>query len=396
MPTEVHATAPESRLSHGLKNVAVKGEDASAVLKGEAHSTSCFAVFDGHGGRKASAHGAERLAPRLQALGVSATDERIADLFWEADAEIGSEGQTDGSTATVLLVHDSVVDGNSGVECTLAWVGDSQACVFDLSAASGAADGPVVVGETSCHNGASADERNRLEQTWQLSREVREEAQATGDRFGGLQPSVDAIKSIANRLQIALSEADAALIARAVERGSLIDAMKPGDADANMHHGPTSVLAPRLAGGKLFLHKTLPDVRLVKEITLSPIVHSTSTAVTRAIGDWDASRAIVPQPEILRVRCRAERCLRVVLATDGLWDFVSTAEARKILCRCASSQACADRLAAKAVARSKSRLNLLKDDVTVVVVTINPSGLPLPLSAANEGRGCSAGLCAIS
>ena len=397
LSTDVYLTALDSRISHGLQNAVVKGEDASAILEGA--SRSCFAVFDGHGGRKAAAHGAERLAPRLLALGAGASDGSIADAFWEADAEIGRE-QTDGSTATVLLVDGT--DGAAEFCATIAWVGDSRACIIDLSAASGASDGPAIVGETTCHTGASATERCRLEQTWRVCRQLREIS--AQNKFALLQPaamtamhySLDAVRAAANDLQISLSDDDAALMARTVERGSNIDLTRFSEASASTT--PTSALAPRHHGGKLLLHKASHGVRLRREISFSPITSSTSTAVTRAIGDWDASRAIVPQPEILRVRCGPERCMRVVLASDGLWDFVPTAEARDILCTYTSSQACADRLVAKAVDRSKRRLNQLKDDTTVIVVTLNPSGLPPPLSSSDEREGCYSlcGGCGVS
>ena len=386
-----------SRISHGVHSAIVKGEDTSAILVDEGADCSCFAVFDGHGGRRAADHGAECLAPRLLSLGAAPSDASIADLFWEADAEIG-QSATDGATATVLLVDGT--GSPAGLLCTLAWVGDSRACIVDLSAEAGASEGPAIVGETTCHNGASAAERSRLEQTWRVCRHLRE---ARNNKWAFLQPaamtamhySLDAVKAAANDLQISLGADDAALMARTVERGSKIDLAS----DASDAVSPTSALAPREHGGKLFLHKASHGVPLGGDISFSPITSSTSTAVTRAIGDWDASRAIVPQPEILRVRCGSERCMRVVLASDGLWDFVTTEEARSILCKYASSQACAERLVAKAVDRSRRRLNRLKDDTTVIVVTLNPSGMPPPLSSGGGGNGCHSrctSVCAVS
>ena len=295
-----------------------------------------------------------------------------------------------------MLLVDSTDDG---LHCTLAWVGDSRACMIDLSAASGASDGPVLVGETTCHNGASAIERSRLEHTWMVSRRLRESA--AQNKFALLQPaamtashySLDAVRAAASDLQISLSDDAAALMARTIERGSKIDLAR--HSDISMSITPTSALAPRHHGGELFLHKAAHGLR--RAITSSPITTSTTTtAVTRALGDWDASRAIVPQPEILRVKCGPDRVMRVVLATDGLWDFVTTDEARDILCMYASPQACADRLVAKAVTRSKRRLNQVKDDTTVIVVTLNPTGAPLPLSLSNEGKGCSCSGCRVS
>ena len=43
------------------------------------------------------------------------------------------------------------------------------------------------------------------------------------------------------------------------------------------------------------------------------------------------SRALVPHPEILRFRVPADGCQRVVLASDGLWDFVDASEVARLV-----------------------------------------------------------------
>ena len=185
-----------------------------------------------------------------------------------------------------------------------------------------------------------------------------------------------------------------------------IDQLRFGDMD--MSSAVSSVIAPRVPGGKVFLHKVeaghgpaaaAAAGSLDRQMSASAVAKgvaagrmpSVSTAVTRAIGDWDGSRALVPHPEFLRFSVPPNGCMRAVLASDGLWDFVSTAEAARLLCSERTAQACADRLIELAVNRSKRRFNDLKDDVTVVVVELNPSGAPPPLTRA-RGGGC----CALS
>ena len=114
---------------------------------------------------------------------------------------------------------------------------------------------------------------------------------------------------------------------------------------------------------------------------------SVSTAVTRALGDWDGSRALVPHPDVARFRVTRSQCLRAVLASDGLWDFVRPDEASRVLRAGKSASSCADRLLEMAVSRSNAKFNELKDDTTVLVVELNPSGEPPPL-VAPAGGGC--------
>ena len=120
-------------------------------------------------------------------------------------------------------------------------------------------------------------------------------------------------------------------------------------------------------------------------------LQTVSTAVTRAIGDWDGSRALVPHPEIRRHHVGREGCYRAVLASDGLWDFLTVEAARKVLCSATDVAAAAAKLADTAKSKSNGKFNFIKDDITVVVVELNPSGAPPPLTLA-EASGC----CAVS
>jgi len=97
-----------------------------------------------------------------------------------------------------------------------------------------------------------------------------------------------------------------------------------------------------------------------------------TTCVTRSIGDWDASRALIPHPDVTRFVVNPGEHVRVIMASDGMWDMVTTAEALRTARRAATAQQAADRLVALAYRRSASRFNELRDDTTCVVVDVNP------------------------
>ena len=412
------------KVSHGVKTAVKKGEDANVVLPaGEGCSTALFAVFDGHGCAKASAEGVKNLAPALQKLGVSASDEAIFDTFWAVDADLGGK-TTDGSTATVLLVEDAE-DGSQ--RCCLVWVGDSQAAVLDMpQLASGVSLESSIVGITSRHVPDDPAEEARLNATWQVSRKMRLDKKLQGESA----PPVEAVQGTAREMGITLSEIDAVVLSRAIERGARIDRIKFGELSSGdpLVAAMTSVLAPRVPGGKNFLHKvsepiTTPDgsghsMKGFKKgdapspaSSAEPSVHggviggveafsttydavhgSISTACSRALGDWDGSRALVPQPEIMRFNVPSDGCMRVVIASDGLWDLMAPSHAcEKVLARERDAQDCAYKLVNMAIEKSNMRFNQLKDDTSVIVVELNPSGGAVPLT-----KPAAAGCCLIA
>ena len=390
-------------VQYGVKAVDLKGEDAhTTILATDEAPSSCFAVFDGHGGKRASAYGIKHLAPVLQKLGASASDDLLVNAFWDADTALGGK-TTSGSTATVLLVDDA---DDGGSTCTLIWVGDSMGVVLEMTAS--AVEGEhTIIGQTTLHLPDQPAEEKRLNDTWQVSRQLRLDRQLDGKSA----PAVEAVQEAAVTLGFTLNALEALVISRAIERGQCIDKFKFG-AYGNIEAGMTSVMAPRVAGGKSFLHKLPTPIAPSPESSThggnafspGPSGHgankffeptaskSISTACSRALGDWDGSRALVPQPEILRFRVAPGSCVRVVIASDGLWDLMTASEACvNVLARSKDADDCAYKLVNLAVSRSNARFNMLKDDTTAMVIELNPSGVPVPLT-----KPATSGCCTIA
>jgi len=102
-------------------------------------------------------------------------------------------------------------------------------------------------------------------------------------------------------------------------------------------------------------------------------VAGASTTVTRSIGDWDAARCVLPEPELATWTLPSDLFFeRVVLATDGLWDVLTDARAvQRIVFRHDDPQAVADALMEAARAASIKKFQTPhKDDTTVVVVDL--------------------------
>ena len=88
-----------------------------------------------------------------------------------------------------------------------------------------------------------------------------------------------------------------------------------------------------------------------------------STVVTRSIGDWDASRAVIPEPEVetwaippygARPAPGATVYDRVIMASDGLWDLVSPQSAERMVRRVRDPTAAAAKLLRAATRESKA------------------------------------------
>lgn len=89
--------------------------------------------------------------------------------------------------------------------------------------------------------------------------------------------------------------------------------------------------------------------------------------LSRAIGDPDVGDCILPHPFYKHVRVPG-RPARVLLATDGVWDAVTNQIAVTSL-RDLNTEAACTELVDLAISRRG-----LRDDTTVIVVDLTPSG----------------------
>ncbi|KAI4357774.1 hypothetical protein L6164_001701 [Bauhinia variegata] len=94
--------------------------------------------------------------------------------------------------------------------------------------------------------------------------------------------------------------------------------------------------------------------------------------LSRSIGDMDVGEFIVPIPYVKQVKL-SKAGGRLVIASDGIWDALSSEMAAKS-CRGLPAE-----LAAKQVVKEALRTRGLKDDTTCIVVDIIPPDNVLPL-----------------
>lgn len=113
-----------------------------------------------------------------------------------------------------------------------------------------------------------------------------------------------------------------------------------------------------------------------------------NTRVTRSIGDWDAARSCIPEPELHRFTLARGTHSRLLLASDGLWDLLTPAHACRLVRGASTAQSAADLLLAVAERLSNQRFGRLKDDTTVLVVDVDLRGEEVRRAAAKKGSCC--------
>lgn len=410
-----------------------------------------FAIFDGHGGKRAAVACLRDVAGRLLMGGPTKwSDDDIADAFWDADHALGAHGIMDGTTATVLLVEDC---GDGSLRCTLAWVGDSAAVHVDMLGVDADAS---IKHATELHAPDNEDELKRLRTEWAVRQHVHknwdwvmrellssslpssqkqrgansagdsnnEAAAAAGGGASGahggdaaasgvsLRKSVLAASKAYRQTRAALEEVqgkeppseEVHLYMRILHREHLMNvAGQSGPTEETL--APMTSIGPRRppreASGRLqaaaaaggassraaeearrrstvrmrfgdYGPMSLKSSKVVRlERSPTTVLEGASTLVTRSIGDWDASRACIPHPQIMRFELARGTYARLILASDGLWDFATHEKAAALVRRARSAQTAADRLTRFAWDTSHARLNRLKDDTTVVVVELD-------------------------
>lgn len=384
MPAGItHASAQQS---------SKKGEDRLCVHIDDAAKPAGFAIFDGHSGSGAAAACSENVLPRLMATDAPAASHHISDVLWAIDEEMGRCGgqeQIDkdtkigvgGCTATLMIVESA--DGSNGMQGTIAWCGDSCACVVDMLNGS-------VAFHTSLH---AANDDNEIALMQRLS-SVCKRAEEGGGNDDAINAALDSTDG-QRVLYAATREDEVALVRRALARRDLIAETMPRDADARRN-----VFCQHRCSTKAKYSE--PGAPLPPQVFATRADRSRGgyydVQMARTICDWKGPDLVLPHPQIAPLPAMAaDGFLRVVIASDGLWDECTFDECLDICRRSANAQATADTLLRHAV-KDKVDLKLpegernkenMHDDTTVLVVDLNPSGRsPPPLPAASGGGGC--------
>ena len=81
----------------------------------------------------------------------------------------------------------------------------------------------------------------------------------------------------------------------------------------------------------------------------------------------------------------SEQHERVIIASDGLWDFCTPELAAAIVRRAPTAKKAAREMVRLAELRSKAKFNEIKDDTTCVIIDLNPSGLPFAAPIRTAG-----------
>ena len=123
---------------------------------------------------------------------------------------------------------------------------------------------------------------------------------------------------------------------------------------------------------------------------------NSSIMMTRSIGDLYGPRSCVCVPEISAYSVPDGVHARFVVASDGVWDVVSIEDVRCVGMneKLRDPQALAQYIAQKAQ-RRRERGNIRNDDITVIVVDVNPDSF-LPVSGGGLSTGNGDQKCSIS
>lgn len=110
--------------------------------------------------------------------------------------------------------------------------------------------------------------------------------------------------------------------------------------------------------------------------------YDVSLTMTRSIGDKYGPRCCIAQPDISAITIKPNEYARIVLASDGLWDVMSTTQVQEVISKIKEPQEAAHTLADLAY-QLRIRYRIRKDDITVIVVDIHPSFVISPVKSGN-------------
>ena len=123
-------------------------------------------------------------------------------------------------------------------------------------------------------------------------------------------------------------------------------------------------------------------------------MYNFSTNMTRSIGDRYGPRSCLAVPDISAVTIRKNEYVRIVIASDGVWDVLKNSEVKDIVLLDRSPEDAAVRIVQRAY-NEREYKKLRQDDITAIVVDVNPelfpkfkfsSLLPSALSFSKEKR----------
>jgi serine/threonine protein phosphatase PrpC len=111
------------------------------------------------------------------------------------------------------------------------------------------------------------------------------------------------------------------------------------------------------------------------------------TAMTRSIGDKDKARCLIAAPDTEELTVKAGEHVRVVIASDGVWDVMNNDAVRLIANENVDAFKCAQVLAWQARRRREAK-RMRMDDISVTVVDFNAPIIDEQIAAAC-GPGCT-------
>jgi len=183
------------------------------------------------------------------------------------------------------------------------------------------------------------------------------------------------------KLGLSTSTEQLALYRRAFAREKLIQKMMPKDAKHRR---------------RCFIHKRPPEKDENEPLVVATdddpwSKHHKDLMMSRSICDWSKCAWVLPHPQLLELTVGAAEHQRVVIASDGLWDVVSEAEAMQIARDTPSVDQVADTLMGMAKAEYLTNRGLAKmgDDTTVMVVDLNPSNVSFEARATATDNCCA-------
>ena len=407
-----------------------------------------YGVFDGHGGKDCARHcaseGPEGVLPQLLS-GPGAklpTAAEVTDVFWSVDAVCGPAlaargghgrdggGAHAGSTSNVLFVEalqspksakasspkdEAAAAGRpAGYRCIWAWTGDSTGITVDMS---NGKLGPCTVNHVP-DNPVEAANLQLMEAVGRVllkgkggkDKGKKDKKKKSGAEGGGDGTSAPAAAEAA--IERAEEDADdeeqeppdvpvtvADITAAMKKAGVKPSATCPMDLLVRAFERE-QLIAATIPKGRKYRRNAMLQRRPHAKDENEPMVvathedpyssHYRDLLMTRSICDWTKSCWVLPHPETLEFTVAASKRVRVVLASDGLWDICTAERAAEIVYAAETPQMAAEALlaVAKAVYQGERGLEKMGDDTTVMVVELNPSGGVGP-PAKSKGGGCT-------